>query len=133
MLTVLGGLAEFERELDPRPHWRRPRPRQGARAKLGATVQADAAPAAGSHQAARRGRGDAYRNRAQLQCQRADDFTAYLQQPTNIGITMRFQHKVFATQFPIAKRIHLPPHLLSSTVDGLSRTSTARRVLDTDH
>jgi DNA invertase Pin-like site-specific DNA recombinase len=74
MLTVLGGLAEFERELIRA----RPKlcPRQGARAELGATVQVDAAPAAGSRQAARRGRGDAYRDRAQLQCQRADDFKA---------------------------------------------------------
>src|SRR5271165_757364 len=38
MLTVLGGLAEFER-IDPRPHRRRPCPRQGARAEFGSAVQ----------------------------------------------------------------------------------------------
>jgi DNA invertase Pin-like site-specific DNA recombinase len=31
MLTVLGGLVEFEREINPRPHERRPRPRRGER------------------------------------------------------------------------------------------------------
>ena len=30
MLAVLGGLAEFERDIDPRPHRRRPGTRQGA-------------------------------------------------------------------------------------------------------
>ena len=32
---MLGGLAEFEREFDPRPHRRRPRPRRGKRRQDG--------------------------------------------------------------------------------------------------
>ena len=62
MLTVLGGLAEFERELI-RARTGEGRARAKARAELGATLQIDAAPATGSRQAARPGRGDAYRNR----------------------------------------------------------------------
>jgi len=68
MLTVLGGLAEFRARIDPRPHRRRPRPRQGARAELGATVQTDPASAARGDHAARRGRRNACRDWPQLHC-----------------------------------------------------------------
>jgi len=39
MLTVLGGLAEFERDLIRRAHRRRPSAGRGARAKNGPTAQ----------------------------------------------------------------------------------------------
>ena len=48
--------------------------------------------------------------------------------PTNIGITMNFEHNVFANQVPI-----VPPHLLPSLAKRLSKASTAERVLDIDH
>jgi DNA invertase Pin-like site-specific DNA recombinase len=44
MLTVLGGLAEFERELIRTPDRRRTRPRQGPRGEDGPTAEDDAAP-----------------------------------------------------------------------------------------
>jgi DNA invertase Pin-like site-specific DNA recombinase len=44
MLTVLGGLTEFERELIRPPDRRRTRPRQGPRGEDGPTAEDDAAP-----------------------------------------------------------------------------------------
>jgi DNA invertase Pin-like site-specific DNA recombinase len=44
MLTVLGGLAEFERELIRTPDRRRTRPRQRPRGEDGPTAEDDAAP-----------------------------------------------------------------------------------------
>jgi DNA invertase Pin-like site-specific DNA recombinase len=79
MLTVLGGLAEFERELI-RARTSEGRARAKARGQsLGrrATVQAHPAPEARGRQAARQGRGNACGDRAQLQCQRGDDFEAH--------------------------------------------------------
>ncbi len=66
MLTVLGGLAEFERDLSPRPHGRRPRPRRGAWREARTQAQAHPAPAEGSPCPPRARRGDACRDRAQL-------------------------------------------------------------------
>jgi DNA invertase Pin-like site-specific DNA recombinase len=56
MLTVLGGLAEFERDLNPRPHRRRPRAGQGARRQDGPQAKTHPSPTNGSDQAARGGR-----------------------------------------------------------------------------
>ena len=76
MLTVLGGLAEFERDLI------RARTGEGrARAKDerrqdGAEAEAYPAPEAGGDQTARPWRGVACRDRPQLQCQRLDDCEA---------------------------------------------------------
>jgi DNA invertase Pin-like site-specific DNA recombinase len=44
MLTVLGGLAEFERDLIPGAHRRRPGAGRGARAENGPTVQTHRSP-----------------------------------------------------------------------------------------
>jgi DNA invertase Pin-like site-specific DNA recombinase len=56
MPNVLGGLAEFERELISRPHRRRTGARQGTRAELGPTLQAHHAPAwRGNYSPPRRG------------------------------------------------------------------------------
>jgi DNA invertase Pin-like site-specific DNA recombinase len=41
MLTVLGELAEFERDLDPRPHQQGPRARQGARRQAWPETETD--------------------------------------------------------------------------------------------
>jgi hypothetical protein len=46
ILTVLGGLAEFERELIRAPHRRRPRPRRGERRHDGAQAEAHPPPEA---------------------------------------------------------------------------------------
>ena len=48
MLTVLAGLAEFERELIRARTERRPRPSQSQRREARAEIQAHAAPAQGS-------------------------------------------------------------------------------------
>ena len=53
MLTVLGGLAEFERELIRARTARRPRTRQGAWREAGSQAEADAAPEARGDQTAR--------------------------------------------------------------------------------
>ena len=74
MLTVLGGLAEFERDLI-RARTSEGRARAVARGEDGPTAEADAAPAARGDQAPRPGRGDP-RNRPQLQRQPSDDFEA---------------------------------------------------------
>ena len=63
--------------IDPRPHRRRPRPRQGARAELWAAIQAHEASAAGGDNAARQGRGNPRPDRPQLQRQRRDGFKAH--------------------------------------------------------
>ena len=74
MLTVLGGLAEFERDLI-RARTGEGRERAvGARAENGPTVEAHPSPAARGDQAPRPGR-DACRDRPQLQRQRGDDFS----------------------------------------------------------
>ena len=52
MLTVLGGLAEFERE-HPRPHQRRPQARQGGGCPHGKAAQALAPPATRGDRATR--------------------------------------------------------------------------------
>ena len=75
MLTVLGGLTEFERELI-RARTSEGRARAKANGKsLGRAVQADGAPAEGSACAARE-RGATDGDRPQLQCQPSDDFEA---------------------------------------------------------
>jgi DNA invertase Pin-like site-specific DNA recombinase len=76
MLTVLGGLAKFERELIPRPHRRRARPRRGERRQ--ARPQADAHPssAAIGDQAREGGQGNTGRDCVIIQCQPMDDFEA---------------------------------------------------------
>ena len=75
MLTVLGGLAEFERDLI-RARTGEGRERAKARGvKMGRPHKAHRAPAERGDQAPRPGRGIAYRDRAQLQCERGDDFT----------------------------------------------------------
>jgi DNA invertase Pin-like site-specific DNA recombinase len=56
MLTVLGGLAEFERELHPRAHQRRPRAREGAPREARSHAEAHAPPAARGDQATRQWR-----------------------------------------------------------------------------
>ena len=60
--------------INPRPHRRGTRTRQGAGAEFRATVQAHPAPAARGLQAARQGRGNPCGDRPQLQGQRRDDF-----------------------------------------------------------
>jgi len=72
MLTVLGGLAEFERDLI-RAHRRRPGAGRGARAENGPTVQAHRSPKARGDQAPQPRR-DACRRRPQLRRQPGDDF-----------------------------------------------------------
>ena len=72
MLTVLGGLAEFERELI-RTRTGEGRARAVARGH-GPAAQAHPAPAARGDQASRPGRGIARRHWPQLQRQRGDDF-----------------------------------------------------------
>ena len=76
MLTVLGGLAEFEREANPRPHRRGPGANEGERQEPRSSVQADAPPEARGDQATRQRQGNADRDRRQLQHQRGDDFEA---------------------------------------------------------
>jgi hypothetical protein len=68
MMTVLAGLAEFERELI-RAHQRRTRSSQSSRREAGAEIQAHAAPAQGSISQARAREGIPCRHRAQLQRQ----------------------------------------------------------------
>ena len=76
MLTVLGGLAEFERDLI-RARTGEGRARAKARGREnGPAAQAHPAPAARGDQAPRPGRGIARRHRPQLQRQRRDDFAA---------------------------------------------------------
>jgi DNA invertase Pin-like site-specific DNA recombinase len=71
-LRLLGGLAEFERDLI------RARTGEGrARAENGPTVQTYLSPEARGDQAARRGRRNAAFHSSHLQRQRADDFTAH--------------------------------------------------------
>jgi DNA invertase Pin-like site-specific DNA recombinase len=59
MLTVLGELAEFERDLIPRAHRRRPGAGRGARAENGPTAQTNRAPKARGDQAPRHWQRDA--------------------------------------------------------------------------
>jgi DNA invertase Pin-like site-specific DNA recombinase len=75
MLTVLGGLAEFERELIC-ARTGEGRAREDARREARPPAEAHAPSAARGDRAPRQGRGDAGRDRAQLQCQRLDDFSA---------------------------------------------------------
>jgi hypothetical protein len=75
MLTVLGGLAEFERDLI-RARTGEGRARAVARAENGPTAQTNAAPEARGDQAPRHRQRNACRHRAQLQRQRGDDFEA---------------------------------------------------------
>jgi hypothetical protein len=76
MLIVLGGLAEFERDLI------RTRTSEGRAIRRGEWCQARAetdtyaSPAARSEQARQRWQGNAWRDRAFLQCQPLDDFAA---------------------------------------------------------
>jgi hypothetical protein len=60
----------------PGAHRGGPGPGRGAQAENGATAQTNAAPEARGHQAPRSRRGISCRHRAQLQCQRGDDFSA---------------------------------------------------------
>jgi DNA invertase Pin-like site-specific DNA recombinase len=77
MLTVLGGLAEFERDLI-RARTGEGRERAKARGvKMGRPHKLTPAPAERGDQAPRPGRGIPYRNRAQLQRECGDDFTAH--------------------------------------------------------
>ena len=76
MLTVLGGLAEFERDLIPHPNRGRPSAGCGARGANGPPAEAHPSSAERGDQEPRPRRGIAYRDRAQLQCERGDDFTA---------------------------------------------------------
>jgi hypothetical protein len=71
MLTVLG---RVRARIDPRPHWRRPRAGEGARAELGPTFQAHPAPAQRSGSPPRPGR-IAQRHRPHLQRPPEHDFT----------------------------------------------------------
>jgi hypothetical protein len=71
MLTVLGGLAEFER---PYAHRRRPRAGQGARCEAGPQAKADRPSAAGGNQAPRSGRRTDPRHCPQLQRPLQHDF-----------------------------------------------------------
>jgi DNA invertase Pin-like site-specific DNA recombinase len=66
MLTVLGGLAEFERELIQYSHQRRQGARRGERRQAWPQADAHAASAAGSDQARQRRKGNARRDRALL-------------------------------------------------------------------
>jgi hypothetical protein len=68
MLTVLGGLAEFERDLI------RARTGEGPRRENGPTAQTHRSSEARGGQAAGTGRGIPCRDRAQLQRERGDDF-----------------------------------------------------------
>jgi resolvase-like protein len=62
--------------IDPRPHWRRPRASQGARAELGPTLQAHPASAERGDSPSRPGR-NAHRHRPQLQRPPEYDFPAH--------------------------------------------------------
>ena len=73
MLTVLGRACRVRARVDPRPHGRRPRARQGARRSHGATAEAHPAPEERGDQAPRRGRADA-RDCAHVQCLAQHDF-----------------------------------------------------------
>jgi DNA invertase Pin-like site-specific DNA recombinase len=73
MLTMLGGLAEFERDLI-RARRRRPGAGRGAWSENGPTAQANAAPETRGDQAPRHRQRNAGRYRPQLQRQRGDDF-----------------------------------------------------------
>jgi DNA invertase Pin-like site-specific DNA recombinase len=76
MLTILGGLAEFERDLtNSGAHRRRPSAGRGARAENGPTVQSHRSPKVRGDQAPKPRR-DACRNCPQLQRQPGDDFEA---------------------------------------------------------
>ena len=76
MLTVLGGLAEFERDLI-RARTGEGRERAKARGvKMGRQAEAHPAPAARGDQAPRRGGRAVARDRPQLQRQHSDDFEA---------------------------------------------------------
>ena len=75
MLTVLGGLAEFERDLIRARTRRRSGAGQGARRENGPQAEAHPAPAARGNEAARQWRAGAG-DRPQLQCPSRDDFAA---------------------------------------------------------
>ena len=77
MLTVLGGLAEFERDLIRAPHRRRAGQSKGARASLGRKPGAHTAPEARGDSSARARRGDACRDRPQQQRERLDEFETH--------------------------------------------------------
>ena len=76
MLTVSRRACGIRARLDPRPHRRRPRARQGERRQNGAQTEAYAPPEAGGDTPPRPWRGVACRDRTQLQCQRLDDCEA---------------------------------------------------------
>jgi hypothetical protein len=73
ILTVVGGLAEFERHPIVGPYRRGPQARQGPWCAVRPPVQTDAAPAPRSHRAPRRWRRDADRHRPFLQRQPQHD------------------------------------------------------------
>jgi hypothetical protein len=66
MLTVLGWLGGVRERIDPGPHQRGPGTRQAVRRQARAQTEADPGVAARSDQEARRGRGNAGRNREAL-------------------------------------------------------------------
>ena len=76
MLTVLGGLAEFERELIRARTGEGRDTRQGARRSYGTPAETDAASEARGLKALADGRGDASRPGAPVQSQPEHDFTA---------------------------------------------------------
>jgi Resolvase, N terminal domain len=120
MLTVLGGLAEFEREL--RPHGRRPRARQGKRREDGPQAETHGSPEARSDQAARSWRGDACGDWPVLQCERLDDFEAQSEKPSNI----------ISAYDPQKNQVnsvgdHTHPHLPRASWKRVGRTTTDRR------
>jgi hypothetical protein len=73
MLIVLGGLAEFERELFRARTERRKGTRQGARREDGPQAEAHRSPETGGDQVPRQGRGNTGRDWPQLQRVRLDD------------------------------------------------------------
>src|SRR5208282_4694040 len=75
--------------IDPRPHQRRPRAGQGARAELGPTLQADPTSAERGDTPPRPGR-DAHRHRAQLQRPPEHDFKANCMKPARLFHYQRF-------------------------------------------
>jgi hypothetical protein len=80
MLTILGGLAEFERELILARTGDRPCPCEGQGRAFWPAAEADTAPTAGGPAAPRSGR-DASRCRADLQCGRNHDWQAGIAEP----------------------------------------------------
>jgi DNA invertase Pin-like site-specific DNA recombinase len=74
MLSVLGGLAVVERDLNPRPRRRGPQPGAEARPAHGPSAEIDPGAEGRGPAAAGAGR-NTRRTRAQLRCERRHDFT----------------------------------------------------------